>query len=101
MATLPTGRIAQWHKQLQNPAVHYCRLSPSDHTLILIGFQSQMAFATKSIDPALLRNNAALVADAAKIFNVTTIPTFEHPLAVAALFALGLLGCRPPFFSLP
>ncbi len=50
-------------------------LSPSDHTLILIDFQSQMAFATKSIDPVLLRNNAALVANAAKVFNVTTIPT--------------------------
>jgi nicotinamidase-related amidase len=50
-------------------------LSPSDHTLILIDFQSQMAFATKSIDPVLLRNNAALVAHAARIFNVTTIPT--------------------------
>src|SRR5512144_2738970 len=50
-------------------------LSPADHTLILIDFQSQMAFATKSIDPVMLRNNAALVANAAKIFNVTTIPT--------------------------
>jgi nicotinamidase-related amidase len=50
-------------------------LSPADHTLIMIDFQSQMAFATKSIDPVLLRNNAALVANAAKIFNVTTIPT--------------------------
>jgi nicotinamidase-related amidase len=50
-------------------------LTPADHTLILIDFQSQMAFATKSIDSVLLRNNAALVANAAKIFNVTTIPT--------------------------
>ena len=50
-------------------------LSPADHTLILIDFQSQMAFATKSIDPVVLRNNAALVANAARIFNVTTIPT--------------------------
>jgi nicotinamidase-related amidase len=50
-------------------------LSPADHTLILIDFQSQMAFATKSIDAVLLRNNAALVANAAKIFNVSTIPT--------------------------
>jgi nicotinamidase-related amidase len=50
-------------------------LSPSDHTLIMIDFQSQMAFATKSIDPVTLRNNAALVANAAKIFNVSTIPT--------------------------
>ena len=50
-------------------------LSPTDHTLILIDFQSQMAFATKSIDPIALRNNAALVANAAKIFNISTIPT--------------------------
>jgi nicotinamidase-related amidase len=50
-------------------------LSPSDHTLILIDHQSQMAFATKSIDPVLLRNNAALVAKAAKEFSVSTILT--------------------------
>jgi nicotinamidase-related amidase len=50
-------------------------LSPADHTLILIDFQSQMAFATKSIDPVMLRNNAALVANAARIFNVSVIPT--------------------------
>ena len=50
-------------------------LSPVDHTLILIDFQSQMAFATKSIDPVTLRNNAALVANAAKVFNVSVIPT--------------------------
>ena len=50
-------------------------LSPADHTLIMIDFQSQMAFATKSIDPVMLRNNAALVANAARIFNVSVIPT--------------------------
>jgi nicotinamidase-related amidase len=50
-------------------------LSPADHTLILIDFQSQMAFATKSIDSVMLRNNAALVANAAKIFNVSMIAT--------------------------
>jgi nicotinamidase-related amidase len=50
-------------------------LSPTDHTLLLIDFQSQMAFATKSIDPVVLRNNAALVANAAGIFDVSTIPT--------------------------
>lgn len=50
-------------------------LSPTDHTLILIDFQSQMAFATKSIDAVTLRNNAALISNAAKIFNVSTIPT--------------------------
>jgi nicotinamidase-related amidase len=50
-------------------------LTPRDHTLIMIDFQSQMAFATKSIDPVLLRNNAGLVANAAKNFNVSTILT--------------------------
>ena len=50
-------------------------LSPNDHTLIMIDFQSQMAFATKSIDIALLRTNASLVAHAAKVFDVSTILT--------------------------
>lgn len=50
-------------------------VSPKDHTLILIDFQSQMAFATHSIDPVSLRNNAALVASAAAGFGVSTILT--------------------------
>src|ERR1700731_3051633 len=50
-------------------------LSPADHTLILIDHQSQMAFATKSIDAVLLRNNVALVAKAAREFKVSTILT--------------------------
>ncbi len=50
-------------------------LSPSDHLLIMIDHQSQMAFATKSIDAVTLRNNAALVAKAAAEFNVATILT--------------------------
>jgi nicotinamidase-related amidase len=50
-------------------------LSPTDHTLILVDFQGQMAFATKSIDGVVLRNNAALVANAAKGFKLSTILT--------------------------
>jgi nicotinamidase-related amidase len=50
-------------------------LSPKDHLLIMIDFQSQMSFATKSIDAVLLRNNAALVAHAAAGFGVSTILT--------------------------
>jgi nicotinamidase-related amidase len=50
-------------------------LTPADHTLILIDFQSQMAFATKSIDAVALRNNAAMLAKAAKGFAVSTILT--------------------------
>ena len=50
-------------------------LTPQDHTLILIDHQSQMAFATKSIDAINLRNNAALVAKSAKLFKVSTVLT--------------------------
>lgn len=50
-------------------------LSPQDHTLILIDFQSQMSFATKSIDAVALRNNAALLAHAAAGFGVSTVLT--------------------------
>lgn len=50
-------------------------LTPADHTLILIDYQSQMAFATRSIDIVELRNNAALVAKTAAGFGVSTILT--------------------------
>jgi nicotinamidase-related amidase len=50
-------------------------ISPNDHTLIMIDFQSQMAFATHSIDAITLRTNAALVAHAAAGFGVSTILT--------------------------
>lgn len=50
-------------------------LTPHDHTLILIDFQSQMSFATKSIDAVNLRNNAALISNGAKGFGVSTILT--------------------------
>jgi nicotinamidase-related amidase len=50
-------------------------LDPNNHTLILIDHQSQMAFATKSIDPVQLRNNAALVAKSAAGFGVSTLLT--------------------------
>ncbi|MCP5281884.1 MAG: hydrolase [Rhodoferax sp.] len=50
-------------------------LTPKDHTLIMIDFQSQMAFATHSIDAVVLRNNAGLVASAAAGFDASTILT--------------------------
>jgi nicotinamidase-related amidase len=50
-------------------------LTPKDHTLILIDHQSQMAFATHSIDASALRTNAALLAQAAAGFGVSTILT--------------------------
>jgi len=50
-------------------------LSPKDHTLILIDFQSQMSFATKSIDAVNLRSNAGLISRAAAGFGVSAILT--------------------------
>ena len=50
-------------------------LAPNDHVLLMIDFQSQMAFATKSIDATSLRNNAALVAHAAAGFGASAILT--------------------------
>lgn len=50
-------------------------LNADDHTLVMIDFQSQMAFATHSIDAITLRSNAGLVASAAAGFGVDTILT--------------------------
>ena len=50
-------------------------LTPRDHALLMIDFQSQMAFATHSIDAVTLRNNASLVAHTAAGFGVPTILT--------------------------
>ncbi|KQZ45324.1 chloroperoxidase [Duganella sp. Root1480D1] len=50
-------------------------LTPQNHTLVLIDHQPQMAFATRSIDIAELRNNVTGLAKAAKTFKVPTILT--------------------------
>jgi nicotinamidase-related amidase len=50
-------------------------LTPKNHTLILIDHQPQMAFATRSIDIAELRNNVTGLAKAAHAFQVPTILT--------------------------
>ena len=50
-------------------------LSPNDHTLILIDHQSQMAFATHTIDISALRNHVALIGKAAKGFQVPVVLT--------------------------
>jgi len=51
------------------------QLDPINHTLVLIDYESQMAFAVSSIPNELLRNNTALIAGASKIFKVPTIVT--------------------------
>ena len=50
-------------------------LGPTNHSLLLIDHEGQMAFAVGGIDIMLLRNNTALVAGGSKIFNVPTVIT--------------------------
>lgn len=50
-------------------------LNPTNHTLVLIDHEGQMAFATKSIYAIELRNNVGLIAGASKIFKVPTVVT--------------------------
>ena len=50
-------------------------LTPDDHVLIMIDYQSQMAFPMRSSDGVVLRNNAALLAKTAAAFKVSTLLT--------------------------
>jgi hypothetical protein len=50
-------------------------LSPDNHALVLIDFEGQMGFATKSIPLSELHTNTAIVAGASKIFKAPTIVT--------------------------
>ncbi|QFZ54972.1 hydrolase [Oceanihabitans sp. IOP_32] len=50
-------------------------LDPTNHALVLIDHEGQMAFATNSIDPVELRNNVGLISGAAKIFDIPTVVT--------------------------
>ncbi|MHA3789432.1 hydrolase [Flavobacterium hauense] len=50
-------------------------VNPTNHTLVLIDHESQMAFAVGSSPIDQLRNNVALVAGASKIFKVPTVVT--------------------------
>jgi nicotinamidase-related amidase len=50
-------------------------LNPTNHALVLIDYEGQMAFATKSIAIDQLRQNAAIIAGASKIFNVPAVVT--------------------------
>jgi nicotinamidase-related amidase len=50
-------------------------LNPTNHTLVLIDYESQMAFPVTSISIDQLRNNTGLLAGASKIFKVPTVVT--------------------------
>jgi len=63
------------HARKASPDPSRKLLDPSNHTLILIDHQPQMAFATTSMDIVELRNNVTGLAKSAKAFNVPTILT--------------------------
>ena len=50
-------------------------LTPSNHALVLIDHESQMAFPVTNIAIESLRNNTALIAGGSKIFKVPTLVT--------------------------
>lgn len=50
-------------------------LNPTNHALVMIDHEGQMAFATKSISMDVLRSNVALVVGASKIFKIPTVIT--------------------------
>jgi nicotinamidase-related amidase len=69
-AVLTLGSLAGF---AQKPSPNL--LNPTNHTLVLVDYESQMAFPVTSISVDQLRNNAALLSGASKIFNVPTIVT--------------------------
>lgn len=75
MALLSFTLIAGTAQAEAKPEPGKALLTPANHTLILIDHQPQMAFATRSIDIDLLRNNVTGLAKAAKAFKVPTILT--------------------------
>ncbi|TCD28682.1 hydrolase [Pedobacter psychrodurus] len=50
-------------------------LNPTNHSLLLIDHEGQMAFATHSISTTELRNNVGLISGASKIFKIPTVVT--------------------------
>jgi nicotinamidase-related amidase len=63
------------HKNHNTDDPIYSLLAPDSCALVMVDFQPQMAFATKSIDGQMLINNALDLAKSAKIFSIPTIFT--------------------------
>lgn len=71
---------AQWKQYNPNPNNDPANaskelLNPTNHTLLMIDHESQMAFAVESQPIEELRNNTGLVAATAKIYEVATVIT--------------------------
>jgi nicotinamidase-related amidase len=70
-ALLSAGIMLTAHGQKPSPEL----LNPQNHCLVLVDFEGQMAFATKSIPLDQLRSNTAIIAGSSKIFNIPTVVT--------------------------
>ncbi|MDQ0889890.1 nicotinamidase-related amidase [Paenibacillus sp. V4I9] len=70
-AATSQGTTAIYAKAVPSPRL----LTPTNHTLLMIDHQPQMAFGTSSIDIQTLRNNVTGLAKAAKAFKVPTVLT--------------------------
>lgn len=72
--------FAQWKQYNPNPNNDPANgskelLNPTNHALLLIDHQSQMAFAVESQPIEELRNNTGLVSETAKLYEIPTVVT--------------------------
>ncbi|NAS11494.1 hydrolase [Poritiphilus flavus] len=77
VSALTFGQWKQYNPNPDNDPANASKelLNPTNHTLILIDHQSQMAFAVESQPIEELRNNLGLVSEAAVLYEVPTIVT--------------------------
>ncbi|MDC6366202.1 MULTISPECIES: hydrolase [Flavobacteriaceae] len=72
--------FAQWTQNNPTSATDHTKgakqaLNPTNHALIMIDHEGQMAFAVESQPIEELRNNAGLIAGASKLFEIPTVIT--------------------------
>jgi nicotinamidase-related amidase len=60
---------------MYTPKISPNLLTPDNHSLMLIDYESQMLFPLKSINTGEFRDNVGVVAGASRIFNVPTVVT--------------------------
>ena len=80
MLLMSTSTFAQWKQYNPNPNNDPANassqlLNPTNHTLLLIDHESQMAFAVESQPIEELRNNTGLVAATSKLYAIPTVIT--------------------------
>jgi len=81
----------------QKPAASL--LTPTNHSLVLVDHESQMAFPVKNITIDQLRTNVALIAGGSKIFNVPTVVTTVAEKSFSGPVFPELLAAYPPASS--